>query len=236
MAIQLTQKNIDQIIELTKQTAEALVFDPLSKFSIEDYRLLKRYFLNREDGEQIETLRKELSDTSDTEDKTSIRMKIQFLNTRQKRFEKECDENKARELNKELIQFRRDHAQKTLKPLQKKLGNYLKLLSGKLLEHTTEGYPLREEIKKNFIKGGLDSVSRDNINSKAKKVTGELELIKAKLELEEQQQQPAVGKQAETGRNNSPSKESRIGAWLWKLYEKTLKVVIDAFLERVWPK
>lgn len=209
MAIKMTHENIDHIIKLIKQIAEALVFDPLSKFSIEEYTLLKRYFLYREDGEQIETLRQELSDTSDTKDKASIRKKIQALKKRQKRFEKECDENRARELNKELIQFRRDHAQNTLKPLQKKLGNYLKLLSGELLEHTTEGYPLREEIKKNFIKGGLDSVSRDNINSKAKKVTGELELIKAKLELEEQQQQPAAERSAELWRNTAPAKDEK---------------------------
>lgn len=43
-------------------------------------------------------------------------------------------------------------------------------------------------------------------------------------------------KPAETERNNVPSKGSRIGAWLWKLYEKSLKVIVDAFLERVWPK
>jgi len=41
---------------------------------------------------------------------------------------------------------------------------------------------------------------------------------------------------AETQRNNTPSKGSRIGSWLWKLYEKSLKVIVDAFLERVWPK
>ncbi len=32
------------------------------------------------------------------------------------------------------------------------------------------------------------------------------------------------------------AKHQRIGTWLWKLYEKTLKVIVDAVLERVWPK
>lgn len=43
-------------------------------------------------------------------------------------------------------------------------------------------------------------------------------------------------KPAETEHNNDPSIGSRIGAWLWKLYEKSLKVIVDAILERVWPK
>jgi hypothetical protein len=43
-------------------------------------------------------------------------------------------------------------------------------------------------------------------------------------------------KPAEIVRNNASSKGSRIGAWLWKLYAKSLKVIVDAFLERVWPK
>jgi len=28
----------------------------------------------------------------------------------------------------------------------------------------------------------------------------------------------------------------RIGTWLWRLYEKTLKVIVDVVLERVWPE
>jgi len=41
---------------------------------------------------------------------------------------------------------------------------------------------------------------------------------------------------AETERDTTPAKGGRIRAWLWKLYEKTLKVIVDAVLERVWPK
>ena len=40
----------------------------------------------------------------------------------------------------------------------------------------------------------------------------------------------------ETDKNISPAKGSRNATWLWKLYEKTLKVIVDAFLERFWPK
>lgn len=36
-------------------------------------------------------------------------------------------------------------------------------------------------------------------------------------------------------RNATPVKSER-ESWLWKLYEKTLKVIVDAVLERVWPK
>lgn len=27
-----------------------------------------------------------------------------------------------------------------------------------------------------------------------------------------------------------------IGTWLWKLYEKTLRIILDALLDRMWPK
>ena len=32
------------------------------------------------------------------------------------------------------------------------------------------------------------------------------------------------------------SRHWRIGTWLWRLYEKTLKVIIDVILEKVWSK
>ena len=66
-------------------------------------------------------------------------------------------------------------------------------------------------------------------------VTLKLQKIRARLVVE-RQQKPATQKPAGKGWNNTPSKGSRIGAWLWKLYEKSLKVIVDAFLERVWPK
>lgn len=39
----------------------------------------------------------------------------------------------------------------------------------------------------------------------------------------------------EAGRNTTPGKRER-ESWLWRLYGKTLKVIVDAVLERVWPK
>jgi hypothetical protein len=41
---------------------------------------------------------------------------------------------------------------------------------------------------------------------------------------------------AESGRNATPAKYWGIGDWFWKLYEKTLKVIVDAVFERWWPK
>jgi len=38
---------------------------------------------------------------------------------------------------------------------------------------------------------------------------------------------------AETERNATPVKSER-ESWLWKLYEKTLKVIVDAVLGKVW--
>lgn len=42
-------------------------------------------------------------------------------------------------------------------------------------------------------------------------------------------------KSAETEQDIAPAKRER-ESWLWKLYEKTLKVIVDAALERGWPK
>ena len=46
----------------------------------------------------------------------------------------------------------------------------------------------------------------------------------------------AAEKSAETEQKAIPTRRSKIGAWLWKLYEKTLKVVFDAILDKMWPK
>jgi hypothetical protein len=43
-------------------------------------------------------------------------------------------------------------------------------------------------------------------------------------------------KPGETGRDVGPGVFGWIKGWLWKLYEKTLKVVVEAILERYWPK
>ncbi len=40
---------------------------------------------------------------------------------------------------------------------------------------------------------------------------------------------------AETEQDIAPAKRER-ESWLWRLYEKTLKVIIDAVLEKVWQK
>jgi len=39
----------------------------------------------------------------------------------------------------------------------------------------------------------------------------------------------------ETKQNTTLAKPER-ESWLWKLYERTLKVIVDVVLERVWPK
>ena len=43
-------------------------------------------------------------------------------------------------------------------------------------------------------------------------------------------------KPTEVEQKTTPAKHGRIGTWLWKLYEKTLKVIVDAVFERLWPK
>ncbi len=43
-------------------------------------------------------------------------------------------------------------------------------------------------------------------------------------------------KPAETGQKTTHAKYWGIGDWFWKLYEKTLKVIVDAVLEKMWPK
>jgi len=41
---------------------------------------------------------------------------------------------------------------------------------------------------------------------------------------------------AEKDKKATPTKGGRIGTFFWTLYEKTLKVIVDAFLDRVCPK
>lgn len=56
------------------------------------------------------------------------------------------------------------------------------------------------------------------------------QVVKA-VEEELVNKEPAV-----TGENASPAKYWGIGDWFWKLYEKTLKVIVDAVMERMWSK
>lgn len=46
----------------------------------------------------------------------------------------------------------------------------------------------------------------------------------------------ATSKAAETEQEIAPGILGWIKGWLWKLYEKTLKVVVEGILERFWPK
>ena len=56
----------------------------------------------------------------------------------------------------------------------------------------------------------------------------------AKTELEQKQPQ-GKGGQSNGGKVDPPNEKSS-ETWYWKLYETTLKVLVDAVLERFWPK
>ncbi len=43
-------------------------------------------------------------------------------------------------------------------------------------------------------------------------------------------------KRTEIKQNTTPAECPRIRTWFWTLYERTLKVIVEAVLERVWPK
>jgi hypothetical protein len=62
-------------------------------------------------------------------------------------------------------------------------------------------------------------------------------LIRAALKQVRLQEQLAPAKEpAETEQEIAPGIFGWMKGWLWKLYEKTLKVVVEAILERLWPK
>ena len=65
-------------------------------------------------------------------------------------------------------------------------------------------------------------------SSCAHRLAQKLRLIAEKAESEQQKQIKIV-------QNNTPAKRER-ESWFWKFYEKTMKVIVDAFLQRVWPK
>lgn len=88
-----------------------------------------------------------------------------------------------------------------------------------LLEHMIKRPYFAKDVAANST---LDSAK----NNACEKIDIEIDLFVNSL----------TNKYAEKDRNNAPSKYSRIGALLWRLYEKSLKVIVDAFLERFWPK
>ena len=64
----------------------------------------------------------------------------------------------------------------------------------------------------------------------------EAETIRVEIQLAlEHVKTDLAGKQPpEPEQDTTPAKHRE--SWLWRLYEKTLKVIIDAVLERLWPK
>jgi hypothetical protein len=94
----------------------------------------------------------------------------------------------------------------------------------------SKGISLPDSRKKDLLDNASflkDLVDKDLFND-IPEMAGELRRV-AKLLKEDQ-------KPAETKQKAAPAKRRRIGTWLWTLYEKTLKVIVDAVLERMWPK
>jgi hypothetical protein len=82
--------------------------------------------------------------------------------------------------------------------------------------------------------GGEADIAKWQAHAAAKKLAEKLRLLEGIVESRREQ----IGiseKPAETEQNATPAKPERESWWL-KLYEKTLKVIVDAVLERVWPK
>lgn len=141
------------------------------------------------------------------------------------------------------------HVQSTIQPLQKQLKLYLAPRWDLIWPYTTQAYnnpfykqqrraygnvkyDLQQDIEKFFIEKNLNwRRCATAIAERSKKVVEELECVKAKLEYN-QKQFPAT---THTEPNTTPAKPER-ESWYWKPYEKTLKVIVDVVLERLWPE
>ena len=78
--------------------------------------------------------------------------------------------------------------------------------------------------------GGEANILKYQAQAAAKKLAQKLRLI-----VKMTKENLAAEKPAETEPNTTPAKLQR-ESWLWKLYEKTLKVIVDAVMERLSPK
>jgi hypothetical protein len=148
-------------------------------------------------------------------------------------------------LKDKLSKAKQKYIESTIKPLQKELELYLSPRWPEIL-HYSEPNHLRQDIEAFLYNGHLtDGFIQDiftfcrsqpietdysSVLKQKEKVVNELERIKANLEYK-QAQEPAG-----TERNTTSSKRGRIGTWLWKLYEKTLKAFFDAILEKMQSK
>jgi len=83
-----------------------------------------------------------------------------------------------------------------------------------------------DAIKDMIFGGQLNYASEDGETRCMDSLINEFETVKQNLQ----------AKSAGTGQNASPAKSGRLGNFFWKLYEKTLKVVVDAVLEKIFPK
>ncbi len=134
-----------------------------------------------------------------------------------------------------LSMEKRKYVKSTIKPLQKKLRLYLAPRWPEILL-LSDQRQFRQDIEVFLNIKDIDEIRRSRVDylddsilkNKKGKVVDELQCIKAKLEYQNK-------KPAETGQNATPAKPERESLWL-VLYEKTLKVIVDAVLGILWPK
>lgn len=93
----------------------------------------------------------------------------------------------------------------------------------------------KEPNHKNIKPGDLETAPQELQISAASFVSLLDEISNQILSAAEETIKPAE-KPAETEQNATSAKGWGIGAFLWKLYEKTLKVIVDAILEKMWHK
>ena len=183
---------IGRIIDLVKHIADVLT---------------KSDFLPAKEQHQLESYQSCELKIGAINDCRRLRHQSPLSGDEQRQIESEYnyDQNKASTLKCKRKQAQAEHIKSTLRPLQEELDLYLAPRWSEILTLKTWAYPLKKEIEY-FINADLGAVY--DITGKVEKVERELNRIKAKLELEGQQQQPVVQKPAGVKQSKKKTKKA----------------------------
>ena len=120
-----------------------------------------------------------------------------------------------------------------------------------IVEKTRHKYPLK--IAGNYYAAFLEvlhnirtceKINLPSVPKRGKEINFHVTLLElaewchtqAELQSKSTEQKAPTQGDNETGKTNGTAGSTKKCAWYWKLYEVSLKVIVDAVLERFWPK
>lgn len=119
----------------------------------------------------------------------------------------------------------------------KKSHDYAKGFKAKFQKLYDDVKDFYEKLEQNkFSKEEIFHEQIPILESEAKQLAEHVLKVRYLYSIDIDKDKPTPKKSTETEQNTASAKYRGIRAWLWKLYEKTVKAFFDSILGKVWPK